>query len=115
MSNLLKFLTACLTLLFFASPVLSYPGNGSAPANGTSKAADSPFSGTVVETMESGGYTYCLLDNGTQKNWAAIPKTELTVGEDIQIRPGMPMQNFSSKTLNRTFPLIYFSQGVVSN
>jgi hypothetical protein len=40
--------------------------------------------------------------------WAAVGKTAVTVGEDVTIEDAAPMQNFSSRTLQTTFDLIYF-------
>lgn len=64
--------------------------------------------GKVLETMDSGGYTYVKLQLGESPIWAAGPQTALVVGDEVTIPRGMPMKNFYSKTLDRTFPLIYF-------
>ncbi|MCB2181608.1 MAG: hypothetical protein KQH63_06265 [Desulfobulbaceae bacterium] len=68
-------------------------------------------SGKVMETMDSGGYTYVLLENEGQKTWAAIPKMEIAVNNTLTLKPGMVMPVFKSKTLNRTFENIVFSAG----
>jgi hypothetical protein len=65
-------------------------------------------SGTVVETMSSGGYTYAKLDDGGKQVWAAGPETPLAVGAKIGKVSGMLMAGFRSTTLNRTFDQIYF-------
>lgn len=69
--------------------------------------------GTVVETMNSGGYTYIQFDTGKEKLWAAAPEFVVKVGDPVIVPEGMPMQNHTSKTLNRTFDLIYFVDSVV--
>jgi hypothetical protein len=66
------------------------------------------FSGTVVETMDSGGYTYVLVDTGKQEIWATAPKFAVKVGDAVMVPGGMPMENYVSKTLNREFALVYF-------
>ena len=71
-------------------------------------------SGTVVQTMSSGGYTYALLEKDGTQSWCAMPETEIKVGEEIAVAPGAPMNNFNSRTLNRTFETIYFTSGVVA-
>ena len=83
--------------------------NTSAPA-----AAQAPgnLSGTVLETMDSGGYTYLQLDTGSDKPWVAIPQAKVAVGDKLSCQPGMVMKNFSSKTLGRTFDSIVFSNGL---
>lgn len=68
--------------------------------------------GKVTETMDSGGYTYANLERDGKSVWVAVPATQLKVGQEIEIANAMPMKSFSSKTLNRTFDVIYFSSGV---
>jgi hypothetical protein len=70
-------------------------------------------SGSVVETMNSGGYTYVLVDTGTEKVWAAAPEFQVKVGDPVAIPEGMPMTNYHSKTLNRDFDLVYFVDGIM--
>ncbi len=71
-------------------------------------AANAARSGKVVETMDVGGYTYVQVDTGSEKFWAAGPVTPVKVGDAIAVPAGMPMPNFESKSLNRTFDMIYF-------
>ena len=73
----------------------------------------SPLSGKVVESMDSGGYTYVNIENAGKKTWVAVPKTPVKVGQNMSFQPGMVMNNFQSKTLNRTFEAIVFSGGVI--
>lgn len=71
-----------------------------------------PLSGTVIETMDSGGYTYCLIEKNGAKTWVAVPKTSIKVGQEVSFKPGPVMTNFASKTLNKTFDRIVFSEGL---
>jgi len=68
--------------------------------------------GQVKETMDSGGYTYVLLDTGNKDIWAAGPITSVTKGDAVRVTTDMPMQNFYSKSLKRHFDLIYFSSTI---
>ncbi|WP_163337260.1 DNA-binding protein [Desulfopila sp. IMCC35008] len=70
------------------------------------------ITGTVLETMNSGGYTYILVDSTTAKQWVAIPETTIDTGARVTYLEGMKMQNFHSKSLDRTFPTIIFSEGL---
>ena len=81
----------------------SAPAAAQAPGN---------LSGTVLETMDSGGYTYLQLDTGSGKPWIAVPQAKVAVGDKVSCQPGMVMKNFSSKTLGRTFDSIVFSNGL---
>ncbi len=65
-------------------------------------------SGSVVETTNSGGYTYQKVDCGDRQVWAAGPQTQVAVGDNVSLSPGSEMQNFHSPTLNRTFETIFF-------
>ncbi len=83
-------------------------------ASQASMAAKAPtVTGTIVETMDASGYTYMLVESGTEKKWVAIPATAVTKGATVSYYDGMVMNNFTSKTLNRTFDAIVFSPGLV--
>ena len=69
--------------------------------------------GTVIETMNSSGYTYMLIESGAEKTWVAIPETTIEKGAEVTYNSGMVMKNFDSKTLNRTFESIIFSSGLI--
>jgi hypothetical protein len=72
------------------------------------------YSGKVAETQDVSPYTYVRLVDGTGKEiWAAVPQTQLKIGEEIALQDGIVMTNFSSKTLNRTFESIVFAAGFV--
>ncbi len=66
------------------------------------------FEGSVVETMNSGGYTYVHVDTGGESVWAATNAFDVKVGDRVTIPQGIPMRNYHSKTLDRTFDLVYF-------
>ncbi len=72
------------------------------------------LSGKVVETMNTGGYTYLRIEKKGEKTWVAVPEMKVTVGQKISLVPGQEMNNFTSKTLNRTFDKIIFSPGPVA-
>ncbi len=64
--------------------------------------------GTVKETMESGGYTYVLLQNDRETIWIAGPATPVAVGDTLTVPDGALMTAFHSATLDRTFDEIVF-------
>ncbi len=93
------------------------------PLAGCSKSADEPAAenaalatpvppgmvrGTVLETMNSGGYSYIFMDTGQDQRWVAALETPVKVGDVVQTDEGMAMTGFTSKTLNRTFNVVYF-------
>jgi hypothetical protein len=81
---------------------------------GLSAPAAQTMTGTVVETMNSGGYTYVCLEEKGKKTWFAAPEMKIAKGQVLTFELGMEMKNFTSKTLNRTFDTIYFSTGPVT-
>ncbi len=64
-----------------------------------------PATGTVAEKMESGGYVYIRLEDGT---WIAANTFDVSEGDKIQYSGAMEMNNFYSKSLDRTFDSILF-------
>lgn len=74
-------------------------------------AGASSLSGKVVETMNSGGYTYVCLESKGKKTWVAVPEMKVSVGQQMSFLPGAAMPNFTSKSLGRTFESIIFSSG----
>lgn len=74
----------------------------------TEPAAAGYFEGTVTETMNAGGYTYVLVDTGSEQQWAAGPQQAMEVGTHVTVSTAMPMQNFHSSALERDFDVVYF-------
>lgn len=93
-----------------ASPAVTFQAPAAMPSGmpPAMPPAGGGFSGAVVETMNSGGYTYVLIDTGTEKKWVAGPDTAVKVGDRVTVGEGAPMPGFHSKTLNRDFEMIYF-------
>ena len=85
-----------------AVPVAAMAG---APQGGE---APSTVSGTVIETMDSGGYTYLSIRTGGGDVWAAVNQAPVKKGAQVAVVNAMPMTGFESKTLKRTFDRIYF-------
>jgi len=62
--------------------------------------------------MNAAGYTYLLIESEGTRVWAAAPETALEVGDVVQTELGMAMYEFTSKTLNRSFDVVYFVSAV---
>jgi len=75
-------------------------------------ASEGMIRGEVLETMDSGGYTYALLQTAVDRRWVATRLTELEVGDVLDLPQGMAMTGFRSRSLNRSFDLIYFVDAV---
>jgi hydrogenase maturation factor len=113
MSKSVKFTLLCTILALVAGQVQAFPGASAQPAGAPAAANQAvAIKGTVVETMNASGYTYVCVESGGQKQWAAVPATEVKVGDSVEVAPGMVMHNFNSKALKRTFDSIVFSGGL---
>jgi len=77
-------------------------------------AQDGMVRGKVVETMNTSGYTYALVDTGSEKLWLAGPETVLKVGDTVEAPQGLPMEGYHSKSLERDFDVVYFVAGIRS-
>lgn len=107
---------SCIAALSSASAVLAMPGKAAGPAAANSAQPGETLSGKVLETMDSGGYTYVQIQKKSgEKTWVAAPVTAVKVGSQISFTGGMEMVNFESKTLKRKFDKIIFAGGVVSD
>jgi len=109
--------TISLTILLFSIGTASAMPNMSGDSKDAGKAAAGApaaesLSGKVLQTMDSGGYSYIYLQkkNG-EKVWVAVMQTAVKVGAQMSFKPGMEMQKFESKSLKRTFDKIIFSDG----
>ncbi len=91
-----------------------------APLAEAQAAADSPMEaaesedaavidGEVLEAIEVPSYSYLRVGaKGSAGTWVAVATAGLGVGEHARVRGGMKMTDFPSKSLKRTFPVIYF-------
>ncbi|QOP45560.1 GW dipeptide domain-containing protein [Sulfurimonas paralvinellae] len=68
----------------------------------------------VLKTMNSGGYTYIKVSDKGQSYWIVMTQRSLKPGDTIKYSEQGWMQNFHSKTLNRTFDKILFAADVTT-
>jgi hypothetical protein len=74
------------------------------------------ISGTIRERIAVGPYVYLRLETATGELWTAVADAPTPVGDSVTIYNALPMDQFESATLARTFDRIYFGalQPVVS-
>lgn len=72
------------------------------------------MSGTVLETMDTAGYTYVKVKTADKDIWAAAPQFKVAVGDQVIIPAGMIMPNYHSNTLNRDFKELYFVSNIIA-
>lgn len=81
-----------------------HPPRGAAPAGAVE------IRGKVVEVLDVPSYTYVRLETTTEGElWAAIPKTEIKVGEEIGLTGTSRMDGFESPSLKRRFDKLVFA------
>lgn len=98
-------------LLLIASTLVVAPGcqqktpppAAQAPAQG-----EHPLQGQVAERVDAPPYTYLRLTTAEGERWAAVPQSEVAVGSQVSVANPLPMRNFESKSLKRTFDLVFF-------
>ena len=64
--------------------------------------------GIVLETMNAGRYTYVRVKGDSHELWAAAPRFQVRVDDNVIVPRGMPMKDFQSPSLGRTFDRVYF-------
>lgn len=76
-------------------------------------AADSALQQGVVRSVEAaGGYSYLQVDANGAVVWVAVPNSSAKAGDRVRWSGGSVMQNFTAKSLGRTFDQIVFAGGV---
>ncbi|MEN8262932.1 MAG: hypothetical protein ABFR82_05670 [Nitrospirota bacterium] len=66
-------------------------------------ADNTPRVAAVVETFNAGNYTYLKLDEDGKEVWLASQPMKVSAGEKVEYIGGVPMKNFYSRSLERTF------------
>lgn len=113
--------------LGFALGRISVPASSPSPASASSSSpaalsAPSPsmtqtgssipqgaIRGTVAEVIQVPNYTYVRLQTDQGEQWAAVTSTQsIQQGQSVTVAQATRMTDFASKSLNRTFPEIWF-------
>lgn len=106
----MKLILAMLALVAFAGS-----GTVVAAEKNSAKAASAsqwPNQGKVLEVIDTSMYTYLQVSGAKGQVWIAASKTTVAKGDTIGYGAGSVMTNFHSKSLNRTFESIIFTDKV---
>jgi hypothetical protein len=108
---------SCLITMFYVTSVLAMPDKAAVPVvDNTAQSTVEPLSGKVLQTMDSGGYTYLHIQKKDgEKTWVAVAATPIAVGSQVTFKGGMEMRDFESKSLKRKFDSIIFADAVISD
>ena len=99
-----------------AQPLPNLPGmnSGAAPGGtGGGAGAGVVFSGKVLEKVDVPGYTYMRVQVGGAEEWVAVSTMPVNLGDTITVNQQMVMENFPSKSLNRTFDRLVMGSAFV--
>jgi hypothetical protein len=77
-------------------------------AAGLPTAPGQGLSGKVLERLDASPYCYLRIQTARGEVWAAVPQAKIEKGTEVTVVNPMLMTNFESKTLNRTFPEVFF-------
>lgn len=94
----MKALLFIISMIFFSTFVFA----GEAPPGLT------VVKGEVLEVVDVESYTYLRLKTTDGETWAAVGKTPVVKGSLVTIDNAMTLNNFESKSLNKTFKTIIF-------
>ncbi|NOR43820.1 MAG: hypothetical protein GQ572_10830 [Gammaproteobacteria bacterium] len=103
--------------LFTTLVATSYLSNESIAANAekTTLNPSAVFSGKLIKTFNSGGYTYVHIATDNGSVWAAGPVTKIEKEDKVSFTGKIAMSDFYSKSLNRKFDTIYFVDAYIIN
>lgn len=93
-------------ILFLAMTSLLWASSTMALEDPPKLETDVPFK--VIDTLNSGGFTYAQLDVKGTKYWIAGPLTPIKKGDGLILGSNFRMKDYQSPTLNKTFKSVYF-------
>jgi DNA/RNA endonuclease YhcR with UshA esterase domain len=101
---------ALLAFCMIVASTLAWAGETAAavPPAAAPAAPDVVVTGEVLEVKNVESYTYLRLKTQNGEIWAAVMTAKVRKGTPVTIENGVVMNNFQSKSLKRTFPVIVF-------
>jgi len=78
----------------------------------TLQQADGGKSFEVVEVIQGNSYTYIKAKENMAEKWMAVSKQEVQAGSVYYYDEALPMSNFHSKEIDRTFDEIFFVNSI---
>ena len=110
MKSIIRLLVIGAAVIVAAS--VSYVRLSAAAEPASSDGALGRTTGKVVATMDADVYTYVQIDDGSKQIWVAALRFAVSVGDEVIVPDGIAMHDFHSKTLNRTFDVVYFASSI---
>lgn len=95
------------TVLAGSGSDASEPGTEPTAPASPARAVGVALRGKVLEQIPAPPYLYLRLQTTRGETWAAVSAAPVEVGTEVTVHQSMRMQQFPSKTLQRTFDEIY--------
>ncbi len=83
--------------------------------NGKSEKTSGEMGGKVLQSMRASQYVVMEIQGEGDSFWAATRFQDVKAGDQVELLSPMMMRDFTVKSLDRTFPEIYFAQGIMVN
>lgn len=97
------------TPLFIVAIVAFLSGCNSGPESQIPDSANSGIHKVIAEEIiQASEYTYLRVKEGDAEIWLAVSKVEAKAGETYYYKGGLPMTDFESRELSKTFKQILF-------
>ena len=68
------------------------------------------LTGTVMEKLDAGRYSYLRLATKSGERWVAVMATDVVDGQTATVRGAFPMKGFASTKLKRIFDEVWFGE-----
>jgi len=101
-SIILSVASACGNRPAMAAPQPNQASPAAAPRD------DAAIIGRIAEILEVSQYSYLRIQSDAGEVWAAVPKTKKAVGDRVTVLGPIWMDDFKSKSMNRTWEHIAF-------
>jgi len=75
-------------------------------------AAGTGHKGKVLQAMDAGSFIYLEVEEKGKKLWVAALEVKVAKGDTVEFPDSKPIENFQSKTLNKTFDKIFFAESL---
>lgn len=97
----------------FGTPSGDVGGGAIGGGGGAGMGAGVVFTGKVVEKLDVPSYTYIRVATPGSEEWVAVSTMSINVGDTVTINQQIVMENFPSKSLNRTFARLVMGTAVI--
>ena len=103
------------SIIFFSFFVLYFLSAGMQKTVSAAQNNPSKIVGKVTDVITTERFTYVEVETEKEKVWAAGPVTSMSKDDIISFSTTMPMQNFHSKLLERSFTVLYITNSFVTD